>query len=161
MNCNCKSEYEARLAEVLSEMNPTHRGMKVEIDGYFTLDDCIKGVSHWRGDTYLCKEPKTFFLPWEIEDIINKMLANRRVGVDNFNGNDMYWNSGIGERKTKPAIADNSCSTCAKEPNCKLGCYKKEVSDFCSKQYTCDEYSKGAFQKLKELAKKLNFRRIK
>ncbi len=34
MNCNCKSEYEARLAEVLSEMNPTHRGMKVEIDGY-------------------------------------------------------------------------------------------------------------------------------
>ena len=56
---------------------------------------------------------------------------------------------------------EKSCSTCAKEPNCKLSCYKKEVSDFCSKQYTCNEYSKGAFQKLKELASKLNFRRIK
>ena len=93
-----------------------------------------------------------------VRGVIAEMVDNKELTYQCFRDNSATIYS-CANSKRKP-VAD-SCSTCAKEPTCKLSCYKKEVSDFCSKQYTCDEYSKGAFQKLKELASKLNFRRIK
>lgn len=94
-----------------------------------------------------------------VKSVIDEMVDNKELFPRHLRKETTYEYTS--DRADNAESCAESCSTCAEEPNCKLSCYKKEVSDFCAKQYTCDEYSKGAFQKLKELASKLNFRRIK